>query len=642
MLQARQTVADFEIVRLLGKGGMGEVYEAEQKNPQRSVALKVLAPWLAGDDDALQRFWREANVPAQLDHPGIVRIISMGKTDDGIAYYTMHLVRGVSVTEFIRQGKQPPQPSTLGYSAAGQPTPSQKSADAPPPAFLPAPLSPAPAAGSEHRPPLLQQFAQDRYATLARVGAMAARVLASAHAQGFLHRDVKPSNLMVDHHDHLYLVDFGLTRALDRGADATRTGIVVGTPWYMSPEQAQGKPVDARSDIYSLGITLYEMASGGVGPFTASRENSQSVLEQVRLGMHLPLRTLASDIPRPLEIIIERCIQLKPAKRYQRAIDLAQDLEAFALTPSARVTPSREHRPIRFGKRGLAAAALLGTAALVAAALFLRRGAEPDASVAASNQAVVKALADLPNLLTKKEVDSTKAGNQALPALPEMLKKRILHVPIPLMDVNHDPIWRDARLAGQGKRWLQEHQLCLLDFKGQTLFALDDDPQRHWFRFAIDLNQFLEKDKRDKSAIGVFFGWRPVAEPGDVPHRFYVVQLDEHPLVGFPHGQLTIGIGRIDKGHKLRLPDTQWFRHLPLSKSTLALGKSLDWHHLEIEALEQRVKVTVDDRSVEFDVNWLRQQDTYQNAPDPRGVVGIWGSNGKAFFKNATTMALAK
>src|SRR6516164_391143 len=100
MLQVHERLGDFEIIRLLGKGGMGEVYEARQFNPARRVALKVLAPWLARDEDALQRFWREATVPANLDHPGIVRIISTGKTEDGIAYYTMHLVRGISLAEF--------------------------------------------------------------------------------------------------------------------------------------------------------------------------------------------------------------------------------------------------------------------------------------------------------------------------------------------------------------------------------------------------------------------------------------------------------------------------------------------------------------------------------------------------------------
>src|SRR5262245_24118638 len=103
MLQTNQRLGEFRILRLLGKGGMGEVYEAEQTHPHRHVALKVLAPWLAANEEALERFWREAQVPAQLDHPGIVRIISTGKTADGIAYYTMHLVRGVSLNRLVRE-----------------------------------------------------------------------------------------------------------------------------------------------------------------------------------------------------------------------------------------------------------------------------------------------------------------------------------------------------------------------------------------------------------------------------------------------------------------------------------------------------------------------------------------------------------
>src|SRR5438067_9980897 len=102
MLQAHQRVGEFEIVRLLGAGGMGEVYEAEQDRPRRRVALKVLAPWVAQNPNTLGRFWREAEIPAQLDHPGIVRIISTGH-EDGVAYYTMNLVQGVSLADMIRQ-----------------------------------------------------------------------------------------------------------------------------------------------------------------------------------------------------------------------------------------------------------------------------------------------------------------------------------------------------------------------------------------------------------------------------------------------------------------------------------------------------------------------------------------------------------
>ncbi|MBM4072491.1 MAG: hypothetical protein FJ271_26715 [Planctomycetes bacterium] len=285
--------------------------------------------------------------------------------------------------------------------------------------------------------------------------------------------------------------------------------------------------------------------------------------------------------------------------------------------------------------------ALLALTALLVAVLVLRWNApaKTDDNDGDIDGPAVRAVA-----AAGRDGNGQRMTDAGLPPLPEMLKKRPLHVPLPLQDLNHEPIWRDARLAGKGKRWPQITQLCLLDFDKQerTLFALDNDPQRHWFRFAIDVNQLLDKDKRDRNAIGIFFGWRPVAEAGDVPHRFYAIQLDEQPLVGFPHGQLNIGIGRIDTGHKLRLPATEWFFPLPMGKSILALEKSLSWHHLEVEALDQRVKITVDTKSLEFNLNWLRQQDLYQDAPDPRGAVGIWCGNGQAFCRNATTMALAR
>ena len=118
MLAAHQRLGDFEIIRLLGKGGMGEVYEAQQGSPPRRVALKVLAPSLAGDEEALRRFWREAAVPAQLDHPGIVRIISCGKTDEGLAYYTMQLIRGVSLAQLMQGPAGPPLPTSNRHSTS--------------------------------------------------------------------------------------------------------------------------------------------------------------------------------------------------------------------------------------------------------------------------------------------------------------------------------------------------------------------------------------------------------------------------------------------------------------------------------------------------------------------------------------------
>jgi serine/threonine-protein kinase len=165
---------------------------------------------------------------------------------------------------------------------------------------------------------VLQEYLRDRYRFVAHYGAAAAGALAYAHAQGVLHRDIKPSNLMIDHHRQLYVVDFGLTRGLGSSALASQPGPVRGTPWYMSPEQARGEEVDERSDIYSLGVTLYELATQGVGPFTASRESCDAVLAQVRSGQSLPLRLLAPDIPRELEATILKAMEFRPQRNLKR------------------------------------------------------------------------------------------------------------------------------------------------------------------------------------------------------------------------------------------------------------------------------------------------------------------------------------
>src|SRR5262245_44167404 len=244
MLQPRERLGDFEIIRLLGKGGMGEVYEAQQANPDRRVALKILKPWLAEDEEALARFQREIDVPAKLDHPGVVRIFTTGKTN-GHVYYVMQLVRGVSLAELVRKAGEPlPETKEQRFSDTRHSASPFSLSDGEPTEDLP---SPGPV------PSVIQQYRQNRFTTLARIGTQAAKALDSAHRQGYLHRDIKPSNIMIDHHDQLYLVDFGLTKALGSGS-ATRAGAVVGTPWFMSPGQARGLPLDARSDIYSLAV----------------------------------------------------------------------------------------------------------------------------------------------------------------------------------------------------------------------------------------------------------------------------------------------------------------------------------------------------------------------------------------------------
>src|SRR5262249_9106465 len=154
------------------RGGMGEVYEAQQWNPPRRVALKVLAPWLAEDEEILQRFWREAAVPAQLDHPSIVRIISTGKTDEGLAFFTMQLIRGLSLAQLIERATAP-EPLTEAQPTVSESVPPQ---DTPSPGRPTKPPGPLPV--DDPAPPVLRKYLQDRYAVVARLGAQAARALA--------------------------------------------------------------------------------------------------------------------------------------------------------------------------------------------------------------------------------------------------------------------------------------------------------------------------------------------------------------------------------------------------------------------------------------------------------------------------------
>jgi serine/threonine protein kinase len=602
MLRMYHQLGDFEIIRLLGKGGMGEVYEAQQLNPPRRVALKVLAPWLADNDEALERFWREAAVPAQLDHPGIVRIISSGKTPDGIAYYTMQLIRGLSLARLLQGSATTPQPETVSQppaTPAGPPV-------APTPAntLVPPPEGEGPASRA-----LLHEYNADRFRVTARLGAHIARALADAHRRGFLHRDIKPSNVMVDHHGQVYLLDFGLTRMLGPGESNTFPGIVLGTPWYMSPEQAHSGSLDQRSDLYSLGVLLYQLATRGKGPFTASPSNTEAVLAQVRAGSHVPLRDLAPDVPTQLARIITRAMHPIPARRYQNAEELAADLETFlGQTPLSRppaVAPLRRHRRLL----AVCGAAVL-LAALVAGGILLagNLGGQPGAAPVSS-------------------------PNSKPPAYPDILRNRPVNLAVPLLDQNFKPLW-SQRLSGLGKVHLTEFQLMLSSLQGQppTFLALDDDPARRWFEFAIDLDAPLGEPGTNR--FGIFFGWRKSAE------RFFAVEIDEHPVGQFSHGRAVVGFMRLVKGNGVE-SNLAYLQPLPIENGVIPLAKSPAWHHLVVRAVDHKVSVKVDDRAMLFDQARLIGANGRLAGLHQRGAIGIWSWNGVfSCFRNATIMAL--
>ncbi len=284
MLQAGQTFAHFKIVRLLGEGGMGQVYLAEDQKLHRQVALKLLT-WKQGDDDErLERFQREAKTAAQVSHPNVMAIydIDLTKDADGndITYIVMEYIKGKSLADYMKTR-------------------------------------------------------QGDIAAIVRLSEKIASGLAAAHKINVVHRDIKADNILVDEDDQPKILDFGLAKPVEpvqfAEGDSTRTvskeltraGKIVGTVSYMSPEQIRGEAVDTRSDIFSFGVLLYRSATGEF-PFSGPTE--VSTLAKILEARHESIRLRNEAIPLDLERIVDKCLQKDPNDRYQDTRDLVVDL----------------------------------------------------------------------------------------------------------------------------------------------------------------------------------------------------------------------------------------------------------------------------------------------------------------------------
>jgi eukaryotic-like serine/threonine-protein kinase len=303
-------LGDFRLLREVGRGGMGIVYEAEQISLGRLVALKVLSFAAALDARRQQRFVNEAQAAAHLCHPHIVPVYAVG-CERGVHYYAMQLIDGRTVAGLIESAGCPP--------AAGA-----------------APTPPRGALTTEASTTALVSFRG-----VAELGVQAAEALDYAHEQGVVHRDVKPGNLLVDTHGHLWVTDFGLAR-FQADAGLTLTGDLVGTLRYMSPEQAQGRnaAVDARTDVYALGAVLYELLT--LRPAFDSHDR-QALLRQIAEEEPAAPRGHNRAVPVELETIVLKALAKEPSGRYATAGELADDLRRFL-----------EHRPIRARRPTLA------------------------------------------------------------------------------------------------------------------------------------------------------------------------------------------------------------------------------------------------------------------------------------------------
>jgi eukaryotic-like serine/threonine-protein kinase len=314
-IQCGQTISGkYRIIRELGQGGMGVVYEAEDLRLKRSVALKFLPPALTADADARERFIREAQAASALDHPHICTIHEIDEAEAGGMYIAMACYTGESLKEKMKRG----------------------------------PLDPAEAV---------------------ELALQVADGLAKAHEQGIVHRDIKPANIMITADGVAKILDFGLAK-LAGEARLTRTGTTMGTVAYMSPEQGRGEDVDVRTDVWSLGIVLYEMATGYL-PFGQDKETA--VLHAI---LHEPPRpaNLRPGYPDEFAAIIRRALTKEPSKRFPSAREMADELRDLKLRMSVRELSKAGRLTFRRSRRRLwLAAGALVLAGLAAAVWLLTR-----------------------------------------------------------------------------------------------------------------------------------------------------------------------------------------------------------------------------------------------------------------------------
>src|SRR5216110_2905420 len=277
--------ARYQVMKKLGEGGMSYVYLAKEISSGLTVAIKVLSPRLASDKSSVERLRREAGLAMRLDHPNVCRILRLGESEDGLIYLVMPFLKGELLSD--REVRGGPMGLAAGIDVLRQVC-----------------------AGLHH-----------------------------AHELQIVHRDLKPENIMLETEDNgrerAVVMDFGLAK--ERRADPaiaklTATGIILGTPEFMSPEQIRGKPLDARSDIYALGIVAFEMFTGKL-PFQG--RNAQEMMIARLRSQPVPIRSLRSDVPDAVEKALTKALQTNPDDRFATAIEFAEALTGTGGAPSA-------------------------------------------------------------------------------------------------------------------------------------------------------------------------------------------------------------------------------------------------------------------------------------------------------------------
>jgi eukaryotic-like serine/threonine-protein kinase len=289
LLEPGTLLADrFEIIQLLGQGGMGAVYKGRDTELDRLIALKLIRPELASHPEILRRFKQELILAREVTHRNVIRIFDLGQAQ-GIKFITMEYVEGRDLRSLIQEKQKLSLDETI---------------------------------------PIVLQICA---------------ALEAAHNAGVVHRDLKPQNVMIDKDDRVYVMDFGIARSLETPG-MTQTGALMGTPEYMSPEQAKGEKVDARSDLFALGIIFYEMLTG-ISPFKA--DTAMAMMFKRTQERAAPLSQMNVEVPGVISDIVSKCLEIKPDERYQTARAIIDDIEAWkGGVPHATIMPAS--RRIRY------------------------------------------------------------------------------------------------------------------------------------------------------------------------------------------------------------------------------------------------------------------------------------------------------
>ena len=349
-----KTISHYRIIEKLGEGGMGVVYMAEDTTRGRTVALKFLPSQLTRDAEAKKRFIEEARAASALDHPNICTIHEVAQTEDGQTFIAMAYYEGKDLKGKIERG------------------------------------------------PLKLDEALD-------LAVQIAQGLAKAHGQGIVHRDIKPANILVTKDGLVKIVDFGLAKLV--GAKLTKTGQTLGTAQYMSPEQARGEEVDQRTDIWSLGIVLYEMLTG---KHAFPGEYDQATLYAILNEEPEPATALRTGVPMELDRIVAKALAKKPGERYQHADDLIVDLKNVARTSAVTAARATVRMPDRAARRTIGLwipVTFLIVAAAAVSAYFVFRGtheAKKPAVSAATSQFAAPAWRDSIAVLPFKDYSAAK------------------------------------------------------------------------------------------------------------------------------------------------------------------------------------------------------------------------------------------